>query len=832
MLRVGDAVNETRPASTGRQIDRLGRSRQPIVWVLAFVGFVFVCATLWGVLVWRDQETTLRDAGSRAAWAARVLDEHAEQMIEAGDRTLTAILETVRGWDKNDAAAGRDIWLHAHELVAIDPRITSAWVLDANGDVVLHTDRHTPEPGNMASRRHFRSHLQPESDLYLGGRGGGVPGKNGFVLSRALRDRPDGLLAVVGLELESEPFSAIFSGSGPGGNYLYALYTHEGELLAGSSGIGDHGAEEFDPLVARVRQAAVSEGSFRAALAGDPAVVGYSVAFPPVMAVVTMPTATVLDEWRIRSWQSAVVVLVAIAAFTALTVLGLRSARRERASLAALDEANRHLEQRVNERTSSLRRLAERLSEAQEIAGLGWWEFDFRTRTLTWSDQMFLLFGLRPGAPVPSFEELRTLVHPDDLAAFDAQFESRSAVSGKVEVERRWRRPDGTYRWVHSFVRPYTDETGAFAGLVGTVLDISERKRAEQRQALIVSELDHRVRNLLAAIRSILRLARNSAATKEEYAAAVDGRIEAMSRAHGLLASSGWHGAALRRIVCDELEPYVGADRPLDIEGPDLLLRPSAAVSIALVIHELATNAAKYGALSVARGRISVSWRLEGEAAQSLVLTWKESGGPPVTAPSREGFGTLMLKRALEHEFTAAASLDYEPDGFRFSATIPLGNVEADVPATEPEERAEAHVAAEENNSVEGARVLVVEDDMLIAQDICEHVRGAGGVVVGPVARLADAVIAAAEGEVDVAVLDVNLAGASVFAVADVLKAKGVPFVFLTGYRRRDIPQRFGDAPSHLKPVRPEAVLRTLGRQLAAAAAGHGADIAAAARHA
>jgi two-component sensor histidine kinase len=319
-----------------------------------------------------------------------------------------------------------------------------------------------------------------------------------------------------------------------------------------------------------------------------------------------------------------------------------------------------------------------------------------------------------------------------------------------------------------------------------------------------MAELDHRVRNTLASIRSILTLAEKSAQSKEEFAEGVRGRVDAMARAHGLLTNTQWRGANLRRLVADELQPYMAGEAGrLRIAGSDILLQPKAAVLIALVVHELATNAAKYGALSVASGTVSVAWRIDrSHDDRRLHLSWSESGGPPVAKPLRRGFGTLLIENSLAQEFDATVRLDFAPGGVEFRAMIPLARIAVGDREPAGEEQAPPLASPPPAIGLSGARVLLVEDDALIALDMKDGLEQAGATIVGPVARLDRALLLAADDGLDAAVLDVNLGGEHVFPLADLLAERSIPFAFLTGYHRRAVfPDRYRDALALQKPI-------------------------------
>ena len=208
----------------------------------------------------------------------------------------------------------------------------------------------------------------------------------------------------------------------------------------------------------------------------------------------------------------------------------------------------------------------------------------------------------------------------------------------------------------------------------GIVRDITERKRFEERQRLLVAEIDHRAKNLLATIQAMALLTGSDARSVRDYAETLIGRLQAMARAHDLLARDKWQGARLHDLIEGEFAAYVGADADaLALSGNDLLLSPRAAQTLSLVFHELTTNAAKYGALSVPHGRVTIRSSIErAPTGDSLLLTWTESGGPEVAAPERSGFGMVVIQRSIGHDLDGSATIEFERDGLRCDIRVPL----------------------------------------------------------------------------------------------------------------------------------------------------------------
>ncbi|MFT8245332.1 HWE histidine kinase domain-containing protein [Roseomonas sp. BN140053] len=324
-----------------------------------------------------------------------------------------------------------------------------------------------------------------------------------------------------------------------------------------------------------------------------------------------------------------------------------------------------------------------------------------------------------------------------------------------------------------------------------------ERSQAREQQDLLMAELDHRVKNTLANIQALVRHTRSGAGSLEGFVHDFDRRIRAMAVAHSLLTNTRWEGADLRSLVEEELRPYraAGAERAF-VRGPALRLKPKAALAVSLALHELATNAAKYGALSSPAGQVSVSWGVRGE---NVLLDWVESGGPPVSPPKRRGFGSTVVERGLSYELGGTSEMNFDPAGLRCVVTIPLNQmVEATSSAPVPEPAPPPPPA---RFSLAGLRILVAEDAALVAMELVDALTGREATVEGPAATLAQAVRLAVSKPLDGALLDVDLNGEQVFSVADVLTERGVPFLFTTGYEANTIlPERFRDAAVLNKP--------------------------------
>lgn len=245
---------------------------------------------------------------------------------------------------------------------------------------------------------------------------------------------------------------------------------------------------------------------------------------------------------------------------------------------------------------------------------------------------------------------------------------------GEAEVDE-----DGAKRWYDVHVEPLRDLSGVTVGLTGAVVDVTDRKENEQHLRLLMRELTHRSKNLLAVIQAMARQTARHAGSIDDFVEIFSARLQALARSHDLLVQEGWHGASLTDMVRSQLGHHIDRENSqVSVEGPDIFLKPEAAQNIGLALHELSTNAAKYGALSVPTGHVSIVWaRRPVEAGGGFELSWTESGGPPVEQPRGRGFGSLVIERNLSRALDGTVELDFAPSGLSCHVTVPELHVTA-----------------------------------------------------------------------------------------------------------------------------------------------------------
>ncbi|MFJ7438732.1 HWE histidine kinase domain-containing protein [Methylorubrum thiocyanatum] len=404
----------------------------------------------------------------------------------------------------------------------------------------------------------------------------------------------------------------------------------------------------------------------------------------------------------------------------------------------------------------------------------------------------------------------------------------RVAAGQSLLNEFRIKRPsDGAFRWIRSTLFPLRDEQGRVRRIGGLSSDMTEAKLLTGHQAVLMAELQHRVRNIMAVTRSIVARTGERAESVSEYASLVGGRLLTLARVQALLTRSANAGVPVATIVHDEIDAQALREDQYDLSGPEVELSPKAAEILTLAVHELATNALKYGALSVPEGRVRVRWTLFDKRGESwLGFDWAEDGVPGAETrnddrtehPSmtRRGFGRELIEGRLPYELGGRGRLEIGPEGARCRLEFPLRDgasiLETDAPQRATVSGGALDMTGEADLS--GHRILVVEDDYYLATDTARALQGAGAEVIGPCPSEEAARDALEEGAPAAALVDINLGSGPSFALAALLRERGVPFVFITGYDEGVIPPDFADVERLQKPVELKRVVQFVAETL------------------
>jgi PAS domain S-box-containing protein len=324
----------------------------------------------------------------------------------------------------------------------------------------------------------------------------------------------------------------------------------------------------------------------------------------------------------------------------------------------------------------ALRHTEERYRLSAHATNDAIWDWDLITDEILWNDAVQTLFGYRPEDVLRVGTWWKERIHPDDRDGTVASIEA--AIGGSAlhwTAEYRFQRADGFYAYVVDRGSIIRDAHGRPLRMVGAMLDLTERRQAEERQRLLTHELEHRIKNTLAMVQAIVSQTLRGASSTRAADAAISSRLITLGRAHDILTQANWAAASIRAVVEGALAPHDPGSRIM-VFGPDLCLGARPALSLALALHELATNAAKYGALSNQAGKVDLTWKvLDQEAGKVLYLRWEERGGPPVIPPTAQGFGSRVIQRSLGNETGRQVQMEFAPTGLVCTIEAPLESI-------------------------------------------------------------------------------------------------------------------------------------------------------------
>jgi two-component sensor histidine kinase/DNA-binding response OmpR family regulator len=462
-----------------------------------------------------------------------------------------------------------------------------------------------------------------------------------------------------------------------------------------------------------------------------------------------------------------------------------------------LERLNAELETRVADRTAALEasntrlRLSEQARTLALAAGnMGSWEYDFHDNTWRIDEGQCRIFAVNPRTE-PTPEHVRALIQKEDWDRLIEQLDAVSPESKSFQSEMRVVRANGEMRWCLVAAAVTFGEGGHKSHVAGVTIDITERKETEEKQSLLAREVDHRARNALAVVQAIVRM--SHAPTMEAYAAGVEGRIRALSLSHDLLSKSRWQGADITKLIREEVEPYqTDGTARVQFSGPSILLPPDNAQTIALAIHELATNAAKYGGLSQEGGSVDIRWQV---TDGTIRLVWREKGGPLVEKPSKRGFGTKIIDASINSRSGGSAKFAWHLEGLSCELIWPHS------PRANLSQPPKNLTAPTADSRQQARSILVVEDEPIVGMLTRDLLSQMGYAVMGPLDNIEDALRAGGEADLHCAILDVNLAGMLIFPVAKILAARDIPFIFLTGYDESVIDNEYRCRPILRKPI-------------------------------
>lgn len=473
---------------------------------------------------------------------------------------------------------------------------------------------------------------------------------------------------------------------------------------------------------------------------------------------------------------------------------------------------------------AALRESEERFQQFAAASAGALWIRDARTLALEYvSPATQRIYGVEPAALLGNVKRWAALIVPDDRDAALAHIQQVLRGEAAVHEFRIQRPDDGAFRWIRNTCFPLLDDQGRVQRVGGIFEDATEEKLAAEHQGVLLAELQHRVRNIMAIVRSIAARTGDHVATVPEYAETMAGRLLAIARVQTLLTRAADQRVGIATLVREEIAARAQHAGQYTIAGPDIVLSPKAAEVLSLALHELATNAVKYGALSSASGHVAADWHLVAKrGAPWLSFDWRERGGPATVPdaasprPRRRGFGSELIEGRIPYELGGVARMAIGPEGAWCHLEFPLAHGASILETGAPQRATVLGGALDMTGEADltGRHILVVEDDYYLATDTARALQGAGAAVLGPFPSETAAEAELDERRPDAAVVDINLGLGPSFRLAQALKARGVPFVFVTGYDQGAIPDSFRDIERLEKPVPLRRIVGAVARLL------------------
>ncbi|MFC7475384.1 HWE histidine kinase domain-containing protein [Dankookia sp. GCM10030260] len=643
---------------------------------------VLVPALVFAAAAWWNRGEVLREGNDAVQRTAAVMEEHAAKVFDTADLVLARVADHVGRLDP-DAVATPETSAVLRAMKQPFDQFVSIWVADAAGRVQAGTQPWDPA-SSIADRDFFRAQVgATTAGTYISapftGRATTIAS---FAISRRRVDAAGGFAGTLHVALSPEYFTNFYAEAAPPFGHAAALLRTDGIILARNPALAA-GRDRLAPDSRLLRSAAlgITRGMFTdiSLLDGRPRVYAFrKVGTWPVYVSFGADDAALLGRWyaNLRAYG-------AVAATAALTLLLIAWMALHRARAAEAAEAALRREAAARA-AAEARQVAEaRFRGVFESRAVGMAVLDLTTGAiLLVNDRLLEMTGLTR----PAFEaggwDLRQVTAPEHVALTRTALREARAQGSWQPFEKDYLRPDGSRLPVRVSSAPLPGEPGR---VVVLVQDISEQREAELRRDLLMREVDHRAKNVLATARAVLRLTR--APTIDAFVREVDGRIGALAQALALLSNTQWHGVELGLLLREELAVFLGkagSDGPrAELRGPPVIITATAVQPLAMAIHELATNATKYGALSQPEGLLTLEWELLVEAPARLRLAWQERGGPPiVVAPTGLGFGSRVLQATLARQLGGTLTPRWDQEGLTCEVVLPAARVlAAAVPA-------------------------------------------------------------------------------------------------------------------------------------------------------
>jgi len=698
--------------------------------IMGLFGVAFIFLTV-GYVAWEQRDRLIQRNEDDIRSNAFFLADHAARLLEVTDLTLKQTSASIEGQSWDQIGASRPLWLQLRAIRQALPYIDNIWLNDPSGRLRL-TSAGFPTPSSDASDRDaFSAQAVADQGLFVGepiiGR---VTKEPTFMISRRLQDRDGSFNGIVSVTVTLSYFNSYWGTLRlPKGSRITLLRSTDTTIIAqypppvGSLSFVQVDKEAFGQAVLSHAQSGIYEFM---GTGGERLGAYHRIGDQPLYIHVSIPRDAYWQPWFVQTRLYGAFALIALIALLALTALAARQFREEATTAALLERqvALRTSELRaetsaleVLNRTGSalagnldLDQIIENVVDAGvQLTGArvgAFFHADEMARGEPGSDQPcyahYAPDGTREALSsfpmirlvAPAFAEGKTIRSDDVLT--DNRY-GRKAICDGVPLDRvpvrsvlavpilsRVGEFHGVLLFGHEKPAVFTERAERLiTGLAAQAAialengrlyrdaqrEIEERKQVQAQQSLLIRELHHRVKNTLATVQAIVGATARSATNIDAFYKAFVGRIVSLANTHSLLTEAVWQTASLRHILEKELSPYNDdKGERVALEGPVVELPSEAAVPIGMAVHELTTNAAKYGALSVSNGRVVVRWDAEAESeGVRLRLTWKEEGGPRVSAPARQGFGSRLLHRLLAAQLNARVETEFEATGVRVS---------------------------------------------------------------------------------------------------------------------------------------------------------------------
>ncbi len=700
---------------------------------MGLFGVAFILLT-FGYIAWEQRSRLIQRHEADIASSAFFLADHTARLLEVTDLTLRQLAMQFEGGDWDQIETSKPSWEHIKEVKETLPYFDNLWLSDSTGRLRMTTARFPAPAANVSDRDAFKAQIQPNQGLFVGepiiGR---ITKQPTFMISRRLNGPNNTFRGIVSATVALSYFEAYWGKLRlPKGNRITLLRAADGGVIAQlplpPDGLSFAPIDKaaLDEAIKRSRAA----GMYRFLSNGEERTGAYrQVGDRPLYVNVSIPDDAYWVPWTVQMKLYGAFALIALLALAALTSLASQQFREQAANEA-------FLQKEVALRTSELQAETAALEVLNRTGRALAAELDLDRLVENVVEAAVLLTGAQAGAyfsnrgdasrdeartedyglytsggartaftKLPSgkicravFEQAR-LLRFDDIAD-DPEFGAPSGGGASpdgararsimaVPISSRNGQIQGLLLFAHERAGAFTERAERLVtGLAAQAAialengrlyseaqhEIEERKQAQNQQSFLIRELHHRVKNTLATVQAVVGATARSTSSIDDFYKAFVGRIVSLANTHSLLTEALWQTAPLRDILEKELKPYNDArGERVTLHGPAVELPSEIAVPIGMAIHELTTNAAKYGALSVRNGKVSVIWDvIEDDGGKRLTMTWQERGGPSVSQPERQGFGSRLLHRVLTTQLNAKVEVEYDPAGLHVAIDAPL----------------------------------------------------------------------------------------------------------------------------------------------------------------